>query len=192
MGAVTKMPRQRVNAPGPTPEVEVPMPDQPNICACGCDQPIPPRLSHRYNGTPKFLHGHNRTRPPSVRFWEKVDKDDPGGCWIWRGATGHAGYGVFRGPDRNVGAHRFAYEDVAGPIPEGLELDHLCRTPLCVNPAHLEPVTHAENMARGSIAAKTHCKHGHAYTSENTGRNPNGTRYCRACNRERYHRRRAS
>lgn len=83
----------------------------------------------------------------SERFWPKVDKTPS--CWLWTGATGNAGYPVFRGEGGvNVPAYRFAYEELVGPIPEGLELDHLCRTPLCVRPDHLEPVTHAENMAR--------------------------------------------
>ena len=132
------------------------------------------------------------------RFWAKVDKHGPipehrldlGPCWVWTAGTNRAGYGKF-GVGREAGkqlivqAHRFAYELLAGSIPEGLELDHLCRNRPCVNPDHMEPVTHAENMARG-YAAKTHCVRGHEFTPENTCF-WNGTRKrrCRTCNRER-------
>lgn len=88
------------------------------------------------------------------RFWAKVDRRDGGDCWPWLGTTTSTGYGLFGVPreDRTVGAHRYAYELVVGPIPTGLELDHLCRVRNCVNPAHLEPVTHAENLRRGREA----------------------------------------
>lgn len=88
-------------------------------------------------------------------------------------------------------AHRFAYEDIVGPILEGLTIDHLCRVRHCVNPAHLEPVTHLENVRRGNGGlnqlAKTHCPKGHPYDEENTYRLPSrpSGRYCRACRRER-------
>lgn len=85
------------------------------------------------------------------RFWAKVQPT--GFCWLWNGAREHHGHGMFNlGADqgrRPVRSHRFAYEALVGPIPDGLELDHLCRNPPCVNPDHLEPVTHAENMRRG-------------------------------------------
>jgi hypothetical protein len=75
---------------------------------------------------------------------------------------------------------------VVGEIPEGLELDHLCRNTLCVNPDHLEPVTHAENIQRGHAARGpvTHCRRRHEMTAENSyfdGRT--GKRYCRSCQR---------
>ena len=112
----------------------------------------------------------------------------PHGCWIWQASTTHNGYGQFWVGGRMVKAHRFAYEMFVGPIPEGLELDHLCRVRNCVNPAHMEPVTHAENVRRGESfsainAGKTHCPHGHAYDAENTYVKPNGWRHCRACQR---------
>lgn len=131
------------------------------------------------------------------RFWSKVEKQ-PGedGCWIWTAHCNKRGYGKFGVGARIVWlAHRWAYTDANGPIPEGLELDHRCRTPACVRPDHLEPVTHRENMRRGSRAQQTHCIHGHEFTAENTIRKANGTRACRACvyadNRRRYHRGRA-
>jgi hypothetical protein len=118
------------------------------------------------------------------RFWAKVDKS--GDCWQWTAAKCSRGYGAF-GVDRKPRrAHRVAYELVVGPIPDGLELDHLCRNPSCVNPEHLEPVTHRENMRRGTgvfgvNARKTHCNSGHLYDEANTIWEPNGSRRCRMC-----------
>lgn len=90
-------------------------------------------------------------------------------------------------------AHRVAYELLIGPIAAGLELDHLCRTHACVNPAHLEPVTGQVNLLRGvgfpaTNAAKTHCPQGHEYTAENTYWSKKGQRGCRACTAEKQRR----
>src|SRR4051812_48054279 len=79
-----------------------------------------------------------------------------GECWIWPNHTDEYGYGRVRWGGRFAKPHRVAYELFVGPIPEGLEIDHVCRNPSCVNPRHLEPVTHVENMRR---ARKTHCVH---------------------------------
>jgi hypothetical protein len=127
------------------------------------------------------------------RFWEKVDRSGGlHGCWLWRASTSHGGYGqVNRGmPDgpRNTGAHRVAYELVKGPIPAGMHIDHLCRMPLCVNPAHLEAVTPRENMLRGRSpwadeARRTHCPLGHPYDEQNTILRRDGSRRCRVCTR---------
>lgn len=129
----------------------------------------------------------SRVRPAEQRFWEKVQKTD--GCWEWLAAKNRWGYGVFYGGERAEQAHRFAYRTLIGPIPEGLTIDHLCRNPGCVNPAHLEPVTQRENVLRGETrtaanAAKTHCPQGHPYDEENTYLAPSGSRICRACQRE--------
>jgi hypothetical protein len=84
------------------------------------------------------------------RFWSKVLISD--GCWVWTGTTDKDGYGVLGVDGRFVRAHRFAYELLVGPIPEGLELDHLCFNRPCVNPGDLEPVTTQENLRRRDIA----------------------------------------
>jgi hypothetical protein len=79
-------------------------------------------------------------------------------------------------------AHRWAYEAFVGPIPEGLEIDHLCRNRACVNPAHLDPVTHQENMSRGKAARMTHCHKGHPFDEANTRMEAYGSRRCKECN----------
>ena len=112
-------------------------------------------------------------------FWAKVNKTDS--CWLWTGSINNKGYGRLSG----VYAHRAAYELLVGPIPEGKELDHLCRVTHCVNPEHLEPVTHRENLLRGkspaAIQAKiTHCLQGHAYEGVNLYVRL-GKRHCRKC-----------
>ena len=108
-------------------------------------------------------------------------------CWQWTGAKNDHGYGQLRLNGRVQYAHRVFYEDFVGPIPDGLELDHLCRNPDCVNPAHLEPVTHRENMRRA--IQKSACVRGHPYNDVYIRRD-NGARMCRACARERYAERR--
>lgn len=112
------------------------------------------------------------------RFWEKVDKSDPKSCWLWQRYLNNKGYGKFSLEGEPVYAHRLAYQMEVGPIPQGTELDHLCSTPACVNPSHLESVTHTENVRRGK-ATKTHCLRGHPRTPENLqGWN------CKICSKE--------
>lgn len=116
------------------------------------------------------------------RFETYVDRSGEGGCWVWTGATSR-GYGNFTPNGRGswTTAYRWSYEHHVGPVPEGLELDHLCRNRACVNPAHLEPVTHLENRQRAALA-KTHCKNGHEFTPENTyQRKDRVGRNCRTC-----------
>lgn len=117
------------------------------------------------------------------RFAPKCAPPNENGCILWMAAisTGpKGGYGAFWDGVRQIRAHIFAWEQANGPVPEGLELDHLCRVTACVNPAHLEPVTHAENRRRAAVAM-THCKRGHEFTAENTYPY-RGWRICRTCN----------
>lgn len=120
------------------------------------------------------------------RFWPKVKVAGPTECWHWIAYIHPSGYGMFRRDGRMNVAHRVAYELIVGEIPDGLVLDHLCRVRHCVNPAHLEPVTEAENILRGiSVSAinnrKTHCIRGHELTPENCYSKRSGVRQCRKC-----------
>lgn len=127
------------------------------------------------------------------RFMTKIDKQED--CWIWTAAANNMGYGVVNMyPLGNKLAHRAVYELLKGKIPEGLVLDHLCKTPRCVNPEHLEPVTQKENMYRGDSPRikrffATHCVRGHEFTEENSYRQPSKPahyRQCRKCNKLRW------
>lgn len=108
-------------------------------------------------------------------------------CWNWTGHLSTKGYGETSIKGKKYRAHRVIYELIKGEIPAGLELDHLCRNTICVNPDHLEPVTHRENMRRAMPFRKelTHCKQGHEFNEKNTFlfKRPKGfiTRICRRC-----------
>lgn len=167
---------------------------------CSVDGCVKPHKAHGWCHTHymRWRRSGATDVPPAPtsedRFWSKVDKDGPNGCWVWTAARCRDGYGVFS--PRHSGqlkAHRFAYELLIGPIPDGLVIDHLCRNTACVNPAHLEPVTPKTNVLRGVSAAaqakrRTHCIRGHEYTPENTsiynGGNGRVGRRCLTCRRE--------
>ena len=121
-----------------------------------------------------------------VRFFSKLTQS--GDCWLFEN-LGAEGYGHFYVDRRPKLAHRWAYEHLVGPVPNDLELDHLCRNRACVNPGHLDPVPHSVNILRGDSfaatnAAKTHCLRGHSFDAANTYEH-GGKRLCRACQAER-------
>lgn len=120
----------------------------------GCNKPVKGRgwCTAHYARWKK--HGTTDDLRPSVeqRFWAKVDRRGSDECWPWTGAKLQHGYGHLKVGESYPPAHRVAYELLVGPIPEGLQIDHLCRVRDCVNPAHLEPVTNAENGRRGRMA----------------------------------------
>ena len=132
-----------------------------------------------------------------ARFLAKIRVDDTTGCWLWTAAL-VSGYGRFsvrvaregKTRDRYMAlAHRVSYEHFVGVIPNGYQIDHLCRVPACVNPAHLEAVTPRINSLRSTSfaaqnAVKVRCPRGHPYTPENTRTNALGWRWCRTCHRE--------
>lgn len=109
------------------------------------------------------------------------------GCWVWARRRDRHGYGHIKIGGRSILAHRASYEAFVGAIPAGLTIDHLCANTLCVNPAHLEPVTMRANILRSNgitavAARKTHCVRGHELAGENLYRSSTGKRHCRACN----------
>lgn len=123
----------------------------------------------------------------------RLVKVDESGCWLWQGQISRNGYGRCRvGPGKPlVAAHRVSYEHYVGPIPEGLQLDHVkergCTHRNCVNPEHLEPVTGSTNTMRQDHAERrvTECPKGHPYDEANTIITPQGHRRCRECDRAR-------
>lgn len=138
------MTRTKNTNPGPNPS---------GLCLCGCGQRthLAPYTSCRMGWVKdrpiSFIIGHHRRMSPLEYI---VDSET--GCWIWQRAISpnpSFPYGRAAINQRKVHAHRMMYERIIGPIPEGMFLDHLCRNPSCVNPAHLEPVSQAVNCQRG-------------------------------------------
>ena len=131
------------------------------------------------------LRIYKRGATTEEAFWWWVDKTDE--CWLWTGPQRN-GYGSFTSGGVRRYAHRYSFERIYGTIPRRLELDHLCRKTLCVNPEHLEAVSHVENVRRGLAGKvnnpstqKTHCPHGHPYDLINTIFTNKGERVCRTC-----------
>ena len=140
--------------------------------------------------SPRQPRGWNKpyTLAQSIRAFCAFVEVQPSGCWYWRGAHDGHGYGHLTRKGKVIKAHRFAYELVHGPIRKRLVLDHLCRIPLCVNPAHLEAVTNKENLLRGEgwagrHARKTTCPRGHEYDVFKL-KNGGPMRECLRCRRD--------
>lgn len=144
-----------------------------------------------------IVNGHKRERcvrclklnpigvPPEVRFWDHVDKvSSPIGCWLWVGDKINSGYGRFSIATEKHLAHRYAWRLLVGEIENDRELDHLCKVTLCVNPGHIEAVTHRENLRRAIGHKWGVCRKGHElkdpnlYYSTYKGKK---TRKCRTC-----------
>lgn len=131
-------------------------PNPSGLCMCGCGEktsPAPQTVSKAgiLRGQPlKYIQGHARRKSPHEYIV------DGNGCWVWQRCVDDKGYGKIRVNGRTVRAHRHFYERDRGPVPEGMELDHLCRNPSCVNPSHLEAVSHAENSRRGAQTKLTY------------------------------------
>lgn len=158
------------------------------LCLCDCGASCEIVAGH-------LRSGHTRTcgcgfGADVERFEESIAPGD-NGCWQWAGYGNGLGYGVLHSAGRKVYAHRWSYEHHIGPIPDGLELDHLCRNRGCVNPWHLDPVTSRVNLLRGESPAARHarkscCPAGHPYDETNTYHHPTkNMRTCRACGRQR-------
>lgn len=123
--------------------------------------------------------------PPLERALARFTIDESG-CWLWSGSRGDGGYAKLSVNNKNVFVHRFIYQNLVGPIPEGLELDHVrargCTHRHCINPDHLEPVTSSQNTQRGkSMIRHELCVNGHPFDDDNTYVSPRGFRVCRAC-----------
>lgn len=137
------------------------------------------------------------TKKEVLQFERGLPENLGDGCWLWTGTLRRGGYGAFHFRGNTRPASRIAVLWSGREIPYGHHVDHLCRTPQCVNPSHLEVVTPGVNSLRGNTfcainAAKTHCVNGHALTAENlSSYSHKGWRYCKACSRERMQRRRA-
>lgn len=154
---------------------------RPGTCACGCGEATP--ISRETNrtkgwlkGVPrKWIHGH-QLRATGPRFVERGPMD----CWIWQRSLDSGGYGLQWTDGTHKKAHRAVYEELVSPVPLGLVLHHICGVRSCVNPGHLEPLTHPEHHRRHT---RTHCKHGHPLSGDNLRITPQGNRICRTCRR---------
>lgn len=170
------------------------------VCAIDdCDSPVFVKSRgwckkhyHRWyrTGDPTKASFDRSGGTPIERWWSKVDREGVGGCWLWIGGLDRHGYGQFDvitdGLHKNHRAHRWGYQQLVRELDDTETLDHLCRVHACVNPAHLDPVTHRENVLRGESpfavhARKTQCPRGHPYDTVDN----RGGRACSECNRQR-------
>lgn len=161
----------------------------------GCDKEHHARSLCKPHYCAALKRGEIITGYPSAedRFWASIDRTDD--CWLWTRSLDDSGYAHLGiGNCQRVLAHRWAYEHFVGPIPDGLDIDHLCRVRRCVNPSHLEPVTRRENVLRGMGRSahnirKTHCMNGHPFDETNTKIRSDGSRQCITCLRDKARRR---
>ena len=171
------------------------MPSQSTCSVDGCERPTEARgwcnahyLRWRNHGNVFPGQPITGTGRDAIRFWAKVAFSDETECWYWTASFNRDGYGQFKILGSYEGAHRWAWECCNGPVPEGMELDHLCRNRRCVRPDHLDAVTHRENCRRGSRgllrSPAEQCVRGHEFTPINT-RLSQRERICRSCARER-------
>lgn len=136
-----------------------------------------------------YTRGPYRKKPVIDRIMARVQVTESG-CWEWTGARNALGYGKIgvrddQGQNQNCYVHAVVWETRVGPLPSGLELDHLCRNPPCCNPDHLEPVTHQENLRRGGQARRLRiavCRRGHPY-GDPPKLDVRGQRVCLICKR---------
>lgn len=160
-------------------------------CTCGRKTTVSQVNNRRHGwvkGVPKkYILGHSYTRTGPAYLPEDRGHDTP--CWIWQAGKDSAGYGSVRDGTRIRKAHAVYWERANGPVPNGMELHHLCRVPCCVNPDHLKPLTRAEHGKTrvGLKPQKTICKHGH--TGDDISYRKNGQINCRECSKE--HKRKA-
>lgn len=162
------------------------------LCECGCGQPAPISKESRPSrglkrGEPKrFINGHSSTR--IYPDHPKIDRVEDG-CWLWNGFLSVDGYGATTSPLGNK-VHRVMYQRIVGPIPEGYDLHHTCEVRNCVNPEHLKPVTHAENVRHslGGVVedgVRTRCKRDHDLTTDDAWYVWRDKRECAECRRVR-------
>lgn len=158
-------------------------------CKCGCGH----RTSSLHS---EYIYSHRqwKTQTADQRFWAKVDKSD--GCWNWTASLTANGYALFKldtTAGKSIMAHRYAYQELNGPIPDDLTIDHLCKNRRCCNPAHMEVVTRGENSRRGKgwiqgvavrrANAEIGCRKGHPRTPDHAFKTPKGNWRCRTCDR---------
>lgn len=145
-------------------------------CACGCGAIV----------ARQYAKGHNRRLQGNRNAYVAEDRGYSSPCFIWQGLLSVEGYGRLWREGRVIGAHRAAYVDARGSVPPGLVIDHLCRNRSCVNPAHLEAVTNAENVSRGlAYARRNECRRGHPLTGDNLGVDAShGRSFCKHCKRD--------
>lgn len=157
---------------------------------------VPPPAPHQPVGAPTGYGEHRGPLPQILtKIRARVAIDPETGCWLWQLSTGSNGYAQMRLGSQTRRVHRLAFELWHGWEPVGLDVHHLCARRRCVNPEHLEAITHRENLLRSAStvtarnAARLRCGQGHAFDQANTYRDRRGSRRCRACNRERARRR---